>query len=429
MRLMQLSFIYLMWLCQFSPAFAQPWHEQIPSALAPFSGQAQQLAKLTGDGILIYSHPEQKLLLPTFQEQRPVSAQFYSAALVVPASAMQVQQILLDFKNYHRLFPTLKSVTRKTSAQGIPQYQYQVHIPTPIPVLNFKESIMMQHHHSAHKIASLVISAPLPYGVGQLEWFDLGDNHTLITLTQWADLNHSKGFLVGQILKALPDVKLGLPTSVNAFLMEALQDKFKSHTPLLQADFPEPIWNTAQWQQISTISQKSNTPVGYIHPKILSPYLGKNEPLRFSSSYLYLPEKQNRLETWIQPAALQPLFPSIIRQANFQKIDAQQQNAHYKVSVGLGVIRIPFHFHLRFQQLNAHQTQFYATSGDIKTVKGKMQLIAHEQGTLLKLTSSIKIDQDAPFLIRAMRSLPYHEMLPALGGNTVYALKVRNKVK
>ena len=55
MRLMQLSFIYLMWLCQFSLAFAQPWHEQIPSALAPFSGQAQQLAKLTGEGILIYS--------------------------------------------------------------------------------------------------------------------------------------------------------------------------------------------------------------------------------------------------------------------------------------------------------------------------------------------------------------------------------------
>jgi len=41
----------------------------------------------------------------------------------------------------------------------------------------------------------------------------------------------------------------------------------------------------------------------------------------------------------------------------------------------------------------------------------------------------MKIHDQAPFLLKAMRSLPYHDMLPAVGGNTVYALKVQQKLK
>lgn len=57
-----------------------------------------------------------------------------------------------------------------------------------------------------------------------------------------------------------------------------------------------------------------------------------------------------------------------------------------------------------------------------------MQIHPQQQGSLLQLTSAMKIDDKAPFLLRAMRSLPYHDMLPALGGNTVFALKVKEKL-
>jgi hypothetical protein len=49
-------------------------------------------------------------------------------------------------------------------------------------------------------------------------------------------------------------------------------------------------------------------------------------------------------------------------------------------------------------------------------------------GSLFKITSSMKIDEKAPFLLRAMRSLPYHDVLPAVGGNTVFVQKIKAKM-
>ncbi len=73
------------------------------------------------------------------------------------------------------------------------------------------------------------------------------------------------------------------------------------------------------------------------------------------------------------------------------------------------------------------QNEFYANGGDLKFLRGGMQLTPMNQGTLLSVTSAMKIDQDAPFLLRAMRSMPYSDMLPAFGGNTVFVLKVKQK--
>src|SRR5690606_119400 len=110
-------------------------------------------------------------------------------------------------------------------------------------------------------------------------------------------------------------------------------------------------------------------------------------------------------------------------------ISTQQADAHYKVSVGMGVIQIPFDFKLRYQQNSPFQSQFDAMGGDVKSVKAGMTLLPQGQGTLLQMTSSMKIHDQAPFFLCAMRSLPFHEVLPAVGANTVYALKVQQQLK
>lgn len=48
-----------------------------------------------------------------------------------------------------------------------------------------------------------------------------------MTVTQWGDLNQPQGFLFSKILNALPEAKLGIPAGTNAFLLEALQQRFK----------------------------------------------------------------------------------------------------------------------------------------------------------------------------------------------------------
>lgn len=135
------------------------------------------------------------------------------------------------------------------------------------------------------------------------------------------------------------------------------------------------------------------------------------------------------MQRWLEPSFFQVLFPRQIKKMNIQKFDANTLDADYKISVGLGVINIPFDFKLRFNHSNNLANRFYAVGGDLKFIQGGIQLIPQHSGTLLQISSAMKIHDKAPFLLRAMRSLPYHEMLPAIGGNTVLALKMKQQVK
>ncbi|MGE8560155.1 MAG: SRPBCC family protein [Acinetobacter sp.] len=408
-----------------------PWKEQIPSSLSVFQGKAQNLAELTANRILIYAHPTQAITLPTFKHPQSMSGKFYTGAVVVPSNSQNVARLLMNYSHYNGLFPTLKSAKVLQQQGNITQMKYQVHIPTPIPILNFKENVVMQHHLTANSISTIVLDAPIPYGAGKIEWFDLGNNRTLITATQWGDLNHPKGFLFSTILNTLPEAKLGIPSGTNAFLLEALQQHFKtpSYQTLKAGVLPETPLNSSQVQKIATLSQLSQEPVSFILPSNKVPYPHGLESLRFTSSYQYFAKSPQHMQRWLSAPAYQELFPRQIKDIDIKKIDPNTFDADYKISVGLGVINIPFDFKLRFDYPNSLENQFDAVDGDLQFVRGGMQLIPQGNGTLLNVTSAMKIHDKAPFLLRAMRSLPYHDMLPAIGGNTVLALKIKQKMK
>ena len=407
------------------------WKEQIPSSLSVFQGKAQTLADLTANRILIYAHPAQAITLPTFKNPQSMTGKFYTGAVVVPANSQNVARLLSNYSGYNGLFPTLKSAKVLEQQGAITQMKYQVSIPTPIPILNFKENVLMQHHLTANSISTIVLDAPIPYGAGKIEWFDLGGNKTLITVTQWGDLNHPKGFLFSTILNALPEAKLGIPSGTNAFLLEALQQHFKTPSSqiLKVGELPETRLSSSQVQKIAALSQFSQEPVSFILPSNKVPYSHGLESLRFSSSYQYFAKSPQQLKHWLSVPAYQELFPRQIKDIDIKQIDSNTFDADYKISVGLGVINIPFDFKLRFGYPNSLENQFDAVGGDLQFVKGGMQLIPQGNGTLLNVTSAMKIHDKAPFLLRAMRSMPYHDMLPAIGGNTVLALKIKQKMK
>lgn len=408
-----------------------PWDAPVPSSLKSFNNDPQQLAALTGNRIFIYAHPQQSFQLPTYRSNTKIAAQFYSAAVVIPVDAQYIAKTLTHYTHYVNVFPTLKSAKILEQQGDITQVKYQVHIPTPIPILNFKENVVMQHHLNSNSISTLVVDAPIPYGAGKMEWFDLGNQQTLVTITQWGDLNHPQGFLLSKILQAIPEAKLGIPASTNAFLLEALQQKFKTpRSPVVKmGQLPELHLNSIQIQKITALSQRSQQPVSFIFPTAKVSYSHGLENLRFSRSYHYFAQAPQQMQRWLEPTSFQVLFPRQIKKMNIQKFDANTLDADYKISVGLGVINIPFDFKLRFNHSNNLANRFYAVGGDLKFIQGGMQLIPQHSGTLLQISSAMKIHDKAPFLLRAMRSLPYHEMLPAIGGNTVLALKMKQQVK
>ena len=414
-------------------SFAQlvSWNENIPSSLALFQQNPQQLADLTQNNILIYAQPYTKTNVPTQKKNPQPTVQFVSAAIVVPVSTQEVARVLTDYSHYVGLFPTLKSAKIEEKNGNSTRVKYKVQIPTPIPVLNFNEDISMQHQVGNNSVASLITDAPVPYGVGKFEWFSLAPQKTLITLTQWGDLNQINGFLLRKILSAMPDAKLGIPIGSNAFILESLQRKWTKTkvTALDTHQLPSLQLNSNQIQKVNELSRITGYPVSFIQPTYSVPYSYGRENMRFTTTYQYYAKTPQQLQNWLNPASFQSLFPRQIKKVELTTPSPQIQDANFKISVGLGVINIPFDFKMRFSHSNINQTQFSAIGGDLKLVKGGMQLLPQTSGTLLKMTSAAKIDDKAPFLLRAMRSLPYHDMLPAAGGNAVFSLKIKEKMK
>ena len=70
-----------------------PWNAEVPSSLSAYSGNAQQLAELTGERILIYAHPTRHTQLPTLNNNAASKAQYYSAAVVLPVAEAQVEKL------------------------------------------------------------------------------------------------------------------------------------------------------------------------------------------------------------------------------------------------------------------------------------------------------------------------------------------------
>ena len=158
---------------------------QIPSALAPFADRVDALATLAEDNILIYQHPRQATATPTERGVRHYqNVSFNSSALVVSATPREVRQLLSDYRNHVGLFPTLTEAKPLSSQNGISQMQYRIQVPVPIPLLSFDEKIILQHQLEEHRLSTLMIDAPIQYGLGQFEWFGLPNGKTLVTLTQ-----------------------------------------------------------------------------------------------------------------------------------------------------------------------------------------------------------------------------------------------------
>lgn len=414
-------------------SFAQivTWTDNIPSSLKPFQNNAQQLASYVQDDIFIYPQVATKTSLPTLKANPNPTARFTSAAIIVPVSSQEVAKTLGNYNQYVGLFPTLKSAKLIEQKGNVSQMKYRVSIPTPIPVLNFNEDVVMQHQIANNSISTIVIDAPLPYAVGKLEWFALGDKKTLVTLTQWGDTSQPKGFLFKQILNAIPEAKLGIPTGTGAFVLESLRQRFgpKNTIALAAGQLPEPKLSTAQIQKIDNLSESTGQPVSILNMPTTVPYTHGREMLRFTTTYQAFKESPQQLQKWLQPMSYQSVFPRQIKKITTSALTAQGQDADIKVSIGLGVVSIPFDFKMHFNFPKNNENNFFANGGDLRYLKGQVQLNPQDSGTLMRVTSAVKVDEKAPFLLRAARSLPYHDMLPSTGGNAVFTQKIKAQSK
>ncbi|WP_051526770.1 SRPBCC family protein [Alkanindiges illinoisensis] len=414
--------------CTASQAAIINWQDNVPSATKPFGGNAAQLARLVDNDIMVYSHPAQALTVPSKKGLlRYNNARFSSAAIIVPAKPEQVKQLLAQYSGYAGLFPTLTKATLLEQSGNITQMKYRIHVPVPIPVLSFNEDVVMQHQVSGNSIQTLIVDSPIQYGMGKFEWFPVDSTHTLVTLTQWGDLDKPKGFLVSTILKAIPEVKQGIPQSVDTFVLETLKRKFAPDGKLPTQGPRQLPYKKLQQDEIQLVQQlnaRSGNPVMFIHRPVNMPYSNRAEPLQFVSTYATLRAPAARSTQVLgSPANFKNMF-SQVSKVELKPLGKQITEAAVTVKVGLGVIAIPFKINLRYYNEPQNRLYYQANGGDIEYMQGQMQFspLANQQ-TFLSMTSAGKIGDNAPFLLKIGKSLPYSDLLPTVGGAPVFIYK------
>lgn len=405
------------------------WQNPTPSALAPFNNNPKLVAELAGNQIFLYSHPRQNISFQTAQGLKSYNnVQFSTGAFVVNATPQQLLQTLQDYQHYVGLFPTLKKAKILEQQQNIKQVEYKVSVPTPIKVLNFNEDVTIQHHITSNRLSSLFIDSPIQFGLSNIEWFPIDTQRSLVTVTHWSDTNSVKGFLISTILKAMPEAKMAMPYAVNTFVMESLRIKFNGKgtaSSIRAGSVPEKTLNPTQYQQLIELSKKTAQPVSFVHPTVSVPYKHGNETMRFTTSFQFFNANTEKTKALLGPNIYQQLFPKYVRKIEMLPNPDKSNDAVIFIRAGLGVITIPFTLRLRFMPTINNSVDLFAVGGDLRLMKTKMEIDPYQQHSVWKMTSAAKIDETAPFLLRAMRSLPYHDMLPTAAVAKVIAEKAR----
>ena len=408
------------------------WQNPTPSALAPFQNNAKTVAELAQNQIMLYSHPRQNIQFQTTKELRKYNnVQFASGAVVIHATPQQIAKTLEDYSKYVGLFPTLKHAKILEQQDHIKQVKYKVSVPTPIKVLNFNEEVVVQHELKNNTLSSLFIESPLPYGVSKIEWFALDDKRSLVTVTQWTDTDTVNGFLIRTILKAMPEATIGMPSGANTFVLESLRLKFNppSVATTLKTNVPQTHLNNSQYDQIIRLSQRTMQPISFVHEPVKVQYKHGDETMRFATSYQFFNVGAQQSSKLLQPSIYQTLFPNYIRKIEMLPNTDQSNDAVIYVRVGLGVITIPFTLRLRFMPEQKQSVDLFAVGGDLRLLKGNIQVSPYQQSSVWKMTSAAKIDANSPFLLRSMRSLPYHDVLPTVATAPVIVDKALKQLK
>jgi len=400
------------------------WVDPTPSALQPFDGNAEQLAELAGDKLIFYPQSRQTITLPYTQGPKTyANVQYMSGALVVNASSEQVGKVLADYNNYDKLYPKMTESAVQTQDQQDGKIRsvvkYHLLVKIPFPFLTFDEDVMLQHDQRQNSISTLVLNSPIQYGAARFEWFALKNGKTLVTLTQWGDLDRPKGFLVSTILRALPEAKLGIPSGVEGFVLESLRQRFNpdATTPTVTASTNTPVMTLTSAQEglVSKLLQQGGT-VQFNHRPIWLSMPKGPEKLWFVSSYAQMPTSiEQAKDAFMTPMHYPEIYRQVSKVTSIPVADGSLQN-DIKIAIGLGILSIPMHLNLNFKPESEQTVRFVTTGSDVEFMQGRYSLKSlGAKTTLVGITATGKLGEHPPLLLRLGKYLPYADYLPVVG--------------
>lgn len=417
------------------------WTDPTPSALQPFDGNAEALAELAGSTMFFYPQAKSTAALPYTSGPRTYqNVQYVTGAMVISAPVDQVEKLLTNYAGYAKLFPKVTEssvlVNQKVgnletdanaSVRSIVKYHMLIKI---LPLLSFDEDMLMQHERTRNSISTLILNAPIQYGSGKFEWFPLKNGKTLVTLTQWGDLDRPKGFLVKTVLSAMPEIKYAVPNGVQGFVFESLRLRFNPDIPTkaisMQNIVPTLNLNSAQEAQVLKLLRQGGT-VQFSHRPVWMVSGNRPEKLSFVSTFYQMPTTMEKSkEGLINLNNFSKIYRQV-RKVKSNPLPSGGNEYDLKIGLGLGVLSIPMHVKLIYMpEAGQNSFRFYSSGGDVEFVQGRVLFKELDsKNTLVNLTAAGKVGEDPPMLLKLTKKLPYYDYLPSTGSAPIILEKTK----
>lgn len=402
----------------------------LPSArFADLDVSPQLIAQIAQGGQIIISSKAQDFSFwnaRSKQQQDFKNKRVIYAATVINAPADEIREMVWDLGSQKDYSPLL-SKTKNISTQG--DVRIGSYIQTiKLPIIKLASTFVVQHNRLDNGDIGMVLidQGDIESYFQYWEFFPLADNKTLTVLSSWQDTD-SASFMYKILLEAEPAAGKVFPILT---LYERLE-RFKFEASQRHPENRDPIDDTvydirsingfiSDIENLDIKELKKLTLLGgvqfYQKSKKLA-YGGKVEEIIQVSAIQYIPIPKKIIQPILNDFSSLVEY-NILTDGYLPPEQTGEEWAHLQIAFSIGPIKIPVEIYPIFEDVTADRMLFHTSEHSyMNPLFGHIEYIdmpdENDQGTIVELSIGGMQGEDASFLFKMLRYVPFHEVLIA----------------
>jgi ribosome-associated toxin RatA of RatAB toxin-antitoxin module len=412
-------------------AGASPVAAAVPSLRAMGMNPAA-LASILGDSQMVLLHHPRDFRWDESGKSKTKKASFISSMKVVQAPPETVRSVVYDVGKYPEFIAEISEVAVQDKGdERIAEFETELNMLVLTAGVDYT---LAYRNEPNGDITWRLVEGDLEAHVGRWEFFELPGGKTLVAFTHWQDLA-SGGIKISAVLRAQPDMRLVLPVTWAAVVMESMYKRAEGlprdsvmPTHIIQSEPQIPMLSTGG-VQIPVTALRRLAEAGtilLIHPRQWF-MAKKGKPTDFlfmgAAAIADMPAEA------AQKAATNfPRFPEFLDQIDEIKRAQDvggKRRYDFKLKVGISIFTIPVKYQLEYTDVTPLAISYKRASGELEHIYGAWEFFnIGDNKTLVMYTTGNKMGENAPSLLKVGQDVPNRDLIVGVSATALTIQKL-----
>jgi len=349
------------------------------------------------------------------------------AFTVIQAPANKVKETLMDFASYRRTMPHIieSELLQQQDNHWIGQYR----LTFQMPLLSFEPQVQIQHTLLDNgDLIERRIAGDIDYSVARWQIIALDKQRTLLLQTSWADIG-SVSWLMRLVFAAQPDMNRLSPLTAAALTIQSLKERIeKKHfsrnqrlyaTKLLFPDSTRYL-TTLSLPQKNALSELTKLgSVNMISSAIQFTHQRNSFTLQPILSAVSVPQPYAELKQRATNIGGYPKHMRTISDIKDVIDDSHRHQSQWSLGFNFAVFTFDIDFGIEgLWSKDQTQFAFASTQGDFNPLIGRINWYPNkapdDNSTLVTMALAHNINDDAGYILNAIKRIPYSQMFAGL---------------